>query len=133
MDKNRSEIFGQFCYDDSLTYEELIESEELLVANLESLLKEAGASHLDFTPSGDMLRFQCSMSEHDIGHYRDVAGKIAAVLPDGIRGRLVCLDKYLTPETAFFFFWIDKQGWQEARRAFPVDAPEGLTMWAPAK
>ena len=38
MDKNRSEVFGQFSYDESLTYEELLDVESTLIADLEALL-----------------------------------------------------------------------------------------------
>jgi hypothetical protein len=50
MDKNRSELFAHFSYDDSLTYEALLEAEEELTREVELLLQRAGAAHLDFTP-----------------------------------------------------------------------------------
>lgn len=133
MDRSSSELFGQFSYDEKLTYEELMAHEDVLVAELERLLKSSGASHIDFTPSGDMLRFQCSMEEHDLGLFRSLAAKMCAFLPEGVRGRLICLDKTFRPETAFYFFWVDRNGWQEARRQMPLEAPEGLKVWPPQK
>ena len=93
MDKNRSELFAHFSYDDSLTYEALIEVEEDLTRDVELLLQRAGAAHLDFTPLGDALMFQCVFEAHRPYVYRKIALEIAALLPQGVRGRLLCLDK----------------------------------------
>ena len=43
MNKNRSELFGRFSYDDSLTYETLLAVEENLTADLTALLVRANA------------------------------------------------------------------------------------------
>ena len=95
MDKNRSEVFGQFSYDESLTYEELLDVESTLIADLEALLMRAGATHLDFTPLGDALMCQCAFEAHKLYVYRKIAQEAAALLPRGVTGRLLCLDKSL--------------------------------------
>lgn len=133
MDRSGSELFGQFSYDEKLTYEELMAHEDALVADLESLLKCSGASHLDFTPAGDMLRFQCSMEEHDLESFRLLTARMCSFMPEGVHGRLICLDKTFRPETAFYFFWLDRRGWQEAARKLPLEAPAGLKVWPPQK
>ena len=92
MDKNRSEIFGQFSYDESLTYEELLDVENTLTADLEALLQRAGAAHLDFTPLGDALMCQCAFETHKLYVYRKIAQEAAALLPRGVTGRLLCVD-----------------------------------------
>ena len=92
MDKNRSEVFGQFSYDESLTYEELLDVESTLIADLEALLLRAGATHLDFTPLGDALMCQCAFEAHKLYVYRKIAQEAAALLPRGVTGRLLCLD-----------------------------------------
>ncbi len=84
MDKNRSEIFGQFSYDESLTYEELLDVENTLTADLEALL------------------------------------------PRGVTGRLLCVDKSLA---ALHVYWIQPGQWQEEERPVPVDPPQGLKTW----
>lgn len=130
MDKNRSEIFGQFLYEDSITYDDLMMLEEELVDAIKQILAEAGAQHLDFTPSGDMLCFQCALEEHDLGQYRLLAKKIAAILPPGIRGRLICLDKWFVPDSTFYYFWLKRGEWKEARRSLPENPPDGLRQWS---
>ena len=75
MDKNRSEVYGTFTYAESLTYYDLLETENTLKENLDKLFLGAGAEHLDFTPLGDMLMFQCAFEEYDSDLYRKLADK----------------------------------------------------------
>lgn len=126
MDKNRSELFAHFSYDDSLTYEALLEAEEALTREVELLLQRAGAAHLDFTPMGDALMFQCVFDAHRLYVYRKIALEIAALLPAGVRGRLLCLDKDFT---SMHVFWLRPGQWQEEERPIPVAPPENLKVW----
>ncbi|WP_417292536.1 hypothetical protein [Desulfovibrio porci] len=126
MDKNRSEIFGQFSYDESLTYEELLDVENTLTADLEALLQRAGAAHLDFTPLGDALMCQCAFETHKLYVYRKIAQEAAALLPRGVTGRLLCVDKSLA---ALHVYWIQPGQWEEEERPVPVDPPQGLKTW----
>lgn len=126
MDKNRSELFGHFSYDDSLTYEQLLVVEDALIRDLEDLLLRAGASHLDFTPMGDTLMFQCAFASHKLYVYRKIALEAAALLPQGVRGRLLCLDKDFTSLHAY---WVRPGCWQEEERPVPENPPEGLKTW----
>ena len=126
MDKNRSELFAHFSYDASLTYEALLEAEEELTREVELLLQRAGAAHLDFTPMGDALMFQCVFEAHRLYVYRKIALEIAALLPEGVRGRLLCLDKDFT---SMHVFWLRSGQWQEEERPIPVAPPEGLKVW----
>ena len=59
MGRYQCEMFGRFIYGDILTYEELQDVEALFVPRLEELLQQAGAAHVDFTPTGDILLVQC--------------------------------------------------------------------------
>jgi len=126
MDKNRSELFAHFSYDDSLTYEALIEVEEDLTRDVELLLQRAGAAHLDFTPLGDALMFQCVFEAHRPYVYRKIALEIAALLPQGVRGRLLCLDKNFE---SMHIFWLRHGEWQEEERPVPLDPPQSLKVW----
>lgn len=126
MDKNRSELFGHFSYDDSLTYEQLLDVEAALTSDLEDLLLRAGASHLDFTPMGDALMLQCAFEAHKLYVYRKIALEAAGLLPQGVRGRLLCLDKDFT---SLHVYWIRPGCWQEEERAVPEDPPKGLKTW----
>ena len=85
MDKNRSELFAHFSYDDSLTYEALLEVEENLTRDVEQLLQRAGAAHLDFTPLGDALMFQCVFEAHRLYVYRNPAALPRSFLVPSIR------------------------------------------------
>ncbi|MGE9986551.1 hypothetical protein [Desulfovibrio sp. SGI.169] len=130
MDKNRSEIFGQFNYDESLTYEELLDAENTLTAGLAALLQRAGAAHLDFTPLGDALMCQCVFEAYKLYVFRKIAQEAAALLPRGVTGRLLCVDKSLA---ALHVYWIQPGQWQEEERPVPVAPPQGLKTWrAPA-
>jgi hypothetical protein len=126
MDKNRSELFAHFCYDDSLTYEALLEVEEELTRELEFLLQRAGATHLDFTPMGDALMLQCVFETHKLYVYRKIALEMAALLPEGVNGRLLCVDKDFN---SLHVFWVRPGEWQEEERPVPENAPEGLKVW----
>ena len=111
MDKNRSELFAHFSYDDSLTYEALLEVEEELTREVEQLLQRAGAAHLDFTPLGDALMFQCVFEAHRLYVYRKIALEIAALLE------------------SMHVFWLRPGEWQEEERPVPEDPPSGLKTW----
>ena len=120
MDRNQCEFFAQFTYADHLTYDELLSAESALMARLEEMLPEAGGQHLDYTPLGDMLRCQCAFESLDVGNFRKIAGNIAAILPDGLTGRLLFLDKSLTD---LYLFWLQKGMWQELTWPVPLGAP----------
>ena len=124
MDKNQCEFFAQFTYADRLTYDELLNAESALISRLEEILTEAGGQHLDYTPLGDMLRCQCAFETLDVENFRQIAGDIAAILPDGITGRLFFLDKCLT---ALYLFWLQKGSWKELTWPVPLAAPEDAT------
>lgn len=126
MDKNTSEIFGHFDYDESLTYDELLAIEDSLISEVEGLLQRAGGVHVDFTPLGDTLRFQCAFEEHKLYIYRRIVHLLAEILPKGITGRMLCVNKTLAGQ---HIFWFAPGQWQEEERALPRIAPEGLKVW----
>lgn len=126
MDKNRSELFGRFSYDDSLTYEDLLAVEENLTADLTALLLRADAAHLDFTPLGDALMFQCAFEAHKLYVYRKIALETAALLPSGVRGQMLCLDKDFN---SLHIYWLRAGQWQEEERTVPLEPPPGLRVW----
>ena len=129
MDKTRSEIFGRFDYDDSLTYDELLSLEDSLIAATEDLLTRGGVSHLDFTPQGDALMFQGAFEEHKTYIYRKIAQEIAALIPQGVTVRVLCVDKGID---AVLMYWIRPRQFQEQETLLPGEAPEGLKVWSVA-
>ena len=123
MDKNCSSLFGHFAYAESLTYEALMEAEEHLIEEMETLLARAGAEHPDFTPLGDALMLQCEFEEHRLFVYRKIAMEMAAMLPDGVSGRLLCLHRDFS---AMHVFWLSPGTWHEEDRSLPLLPPQGL-------
>ncbi|MDR1777480.1 MAG: hypothetical protein LBR31_06605 [Desulfovibrio sp.] len=125
MDRNISEVFGQFVYDEALTYEELLAAEQALISDLENLMIRAGARHPDFTPTGDMLLCQCAFESHKLYMYRKFAHEIAGLLPAGVNGRLLCLEKNFN---SLHVYWIQPGQWEEEERPIPFKAPPGLKI-----
>jgi hypothetical protein len=125
MDHNISEIFGQFVYDDSLTYEELLAVEQTLIRDLQNLMLRAGAQHPDFTPLGDMLLCRCSFAAHKLYVYRKFVHETAGFLPKGISGRLLCLEKNFN---SLHIYWIQPGQWEEEERPIPLVPPPGLKV-----
>ncbi|MCX4310608.1 MAG: hypothetical protein OSJ28_10020 [Desulfovibrio sp.] len=125
MDKNRSEVYGTFTYAESLTYYDLLETENTLKENLDKLFLGAGAEHLDFTPLGDMLMFQCAFEEYDSDLYRKLADKCAGFLPAKVSGRFLCLEKNLD---TCDIFWIRHGEWQVMNFELPRKAPENTPV-----
>ena len=126
MEQTSSEIFCQFIYDESFTYDELLQIEENLISSIEDLLHRSGAEHIDFTPLGDTLMLQCAYSEHKIYIFRKLACKLAELLPPKISGRVVCLSHALD---ACQVYWLKHNEWQEQNIPLPETPPEGLRSW----
>lgn len=121
MDKNQTEIFGEFTYAESLTYEELLDIENELIQQIDNVFLDGGAEHLDFTPLGDILMFQCAFECRNLEILRDIAGELASSLPRGVQGRILCLEKDLA---SYHIFWIGHEKWQEKEYPLPVKGPE---------
>lgn len=121
MDKYRSELFGEFHYAEKMTYEELLECEDMLFQELEIILHDGGAQHLDFTPHGDILMLQCAFEFQNPEILRDIAQQIAELLPSGIKARLMSLQKNLATYT---LYWISKGEWREKTYEVPIKAPD---------
>ncbi len=126
MDQTSSEIFGHFLYDESLTYDELLHTEETLTSAIEDLLKRAGAEHVDFTPMGDSLMLQCCCQGHKVYIFRKLACELSEILPPNITGRICCLSHAL--ETCHIY-WLRKNAWQEISHPIPLTPPEGAKAW----
>lgn len=130
MDKNCSELFGNFAYAESLTYEALLAVEDSLIVGMEDLLLRAGAEHVDFTPLGDSLMLECEFEQHKLYVYRKIAMGMAAMLPEGVSGRLLCLHRDFSSLHAF---WLRPGQWMEEERSLPETPPDGLTVHAAAR
>ncbi len=125
MNNDHTEIFGAFEYDESMTYEELLSVEDRFIDELERLLQDAGTEHLEFSPLGDALMFQCAYAGYKLYIFRKLAQEVAAVLPGGISGRIVCLAHNLVDQR---IFWLKRGEWCEESRSIPRAAPGGLRV-----
>lgn len=125
MDKYNTEIFGEFTYPESMTYEALLESESMLLENIDSIMLDGGAEHLDFNPLGDILMFQCAFVTQNLEILRDIVDEIAALLPKGIKGKILCLEKNLT---SYHLFWIERGQWQEYEYNVPSRGPDAAPL-----
>ncbi|MDR1856174.1 MAG: hypothetical protein LBR22_03315 [Desulfovibrio sp.] len=121
MNRYGGELFGRFSYDDELTYEEMTASESALIAELSGLLPLAGAGHVDFSPTGEYLWFQCVFDRPKAYVFRKLAMEMAARAPEGVSGRLLCLDKGLD---TFLVYYVERGSWQEEKVTLPVE-PSG--------
>ncbi|MCR5563140.1 MAG: hypothetical protein K6F46_07200 [Desulfovibrio sp.] len=126
MKNDRTEIFGAFEYDESMTYEELLSVEDRFIEDLGRLLQDACTEHVEFSPLGDALMFQCAFAGHKLYIFRKLAQEVAAVLPSGISGRIVCLAHNLVDQR---IFWLTRGEWREESRAIPREGPEELRVW----
>lgn len=125
MDKYNTEIFGEFTYPESMTYEALLESESMLLENIDSIMLDGGAEHLDFNPLGDRLMFQCAFITQNLEILRDIADELSALLPQGIKGKLLCLEKDLT---SYHLFWLSRGQWQEYEYRLPDRGPDAAPL-----
>lgn len=124
MGRYQCEMFGRFIYGDILTYEELQEVEALFVPRLDELLQQAGAAHVDFTPTGDILLVQCVFEAHKSYIFRKLAQELAALLPQAVRGNLLFLKKDLSVQ---HLYWLEAGCWREEERPLPESAPADLS------
>lgn len=121
MNKNQSEIFCEFTYPDSMTYEKLLEIENLLIDQLDAIFLDSGAEHIDFTPMGDILMMQCAFEIRNLEIFRDISNEIALILPPDVKGRILCLEKNLV---SCHIFWIERGRWQEKEYRLPLRGPD---------
>ena len=125
MDKTLSEVFGEFTYSQSISYEDLLSREQKLLEELDHIFLDAGAEYLDFTPLGDILKLQCGFESHNLDLFQEIAQKIAIIMPGKVPGRLVCLQKNLD---SFHIYWLERGQWREADIDLPSRAPDHLPV-----
>lgn len=102
MGKFRSEMFGHLVYDDSLTYEELMECEQRITSGLSPLLASLGASHVHFEPLGDALFIQCVFAEQEAENFEHLCQSLCELSGSSIEGRVLFVGKELDGLWCFF-------------------------------
>ena len=99
----RYEHFCRLSYDSRLTYEELHEREAALLPDVQDLLETHEAVMVDITPAGDCLHVQWGFADLGPERFRAICTALARLCVDGVRGRLLAVDKD-GPEQLFCAF-----------------------------
>ena len=110
------ELFGHFVYSQDLSYHDLLKREAGLLEALEGVLRGRDAAHIDFTPSGDVLRMQCMFPKPDEALFHAICEEIAPLLGEDIEGRLLFVDKNLSHAG---FYCLAGSAWKETPLSFP--------------
>ena len=115
--KHPCEMYGQLFYGPELTYSDLYEHEHRLVDEVTQFLSANGAMHLDFTPDGDSLRFQCELDAYGEDLFHILSDCLSSMLTENIEGRLLFVDKAALSVVHVYALAHDK--WQEAAIGIP--------------
>ena len=126
MEAMITELFGHLVYAESLTYDELLDREEQLINDIETILEHAEGEHMEFNPLGDALMFQCEFTHHKLYIFRKLACDLVEVLPTGIEGRVLFLSHDLADST---LYWVKPNEWHEDKFIIPLDPPLDSKAW----
>lgn len=95
MARNNCRVYVALQYSLEISYHELHEVEQELIADIQDMLLASGAVHLDFWGYGDALQFDFSLERFEPETIEEIAQEMAALLPADVTGRLVGVDKGL--------------------------------------
>jgi hypothetical protein len=110
-------MYGQLFYAPELSYHDLYEHEHRLLDTVTKFLSANGATHLDFTPDGDSLRFQCEFDIYEEDLFHVLSDGLSAMLTETLEGRLLFVDKATLSVVHVYTLTRDK--WQEAAIGIP--------------
>lgn len=127
MNKFHCEMFGHFIYDESLTYEELLDMEMRLIGDVQLVLERSNAEHLDFTPLGDELMVQCAFDDYAPEVFQEICRTLSPFLHPSVEARLLFVDKHLG---SLRVFHMNCRTWQEHAIELPF-AHEALAEKKP--
>lgn len=111
------EMYGQLFYSPDLSYNDLYAHEHRLIDELTEFLNANRAAHLDFTPDGDSLRFQCELDNYAEDFFHGLADGIMAMLSPEIEGRILFVDKATLG--VVHVYAVGDKDWQEAAIGIP--------------
>ena len=111
------EMYGQLAYCPEMSYTDLYAHERRLVDALTEFLNSMNAMHLDFTPDGDSLRFQCELENYEEDLFHELADGIRPMLTPDIEGRLIFVDKATL--NVVHVYAITQESWREAAIGIP--------------
>lgn len=123
MSTFQCELFGHFTYDESLSYQDLLDMEARFVGTTQELLESHDATRIDFTPMGDSLMLQCALDAYDEDFFSFLCEGLRRNMPSAIEGRLLFVDKRLL---ALHLCHISRDAWKGNN--IPVPACDKLCL-----
>jgi len=118
-------MFGQILYDDNLTYQELLATEQNVKLVVQDTLQKFGAQHFDFTPQADSLLLECLLPVMERQVSRSICDAINRQLGPQVLARFEFVDRQMN-NTVFYFLGRGK--WQE--QVLNIPGPkQALSGW----
>lgn len=121
----RCSMFGHVVYDDTLTYQELLDTEARVTAVMQSALEECGAEHIDFTPQADALLLECLFPDPDRNLGRALCDAVIRQLGSGVLARFLFVDRGMD---SVVFYFLGRGKWREQPLSVPAPR-EALSGW----
>lgn len=118
-------MHGHIMYDDNITYQELMETEERVKVNMRAALEECGGQHFDFTPQADSLLVECVFPEVDREKNRAICDSVIRLFGSTVLARFMFVDKQMD---GVVFYFLGRGKWHE--QALSIPGPkEALSGW----
>jgi len=96
-------LVGEFQFGPEISFERFGELEDALKNAVLELLGGLGATHLEFGPGGDFLRFQSQAPQLAPDELSRACRFFIPLLDAGVKGRVVCVPGGFGDVTAAFF------------------------------
>ena len=119
------EMFAQFSYGPEMSFNELMEAEEILRRSVGEILQEKEAEFIHFEGHGDTLRVQCVFSGFREGLFHSLSERLAPLAKGDIEARILFVDKGLDKLALYF---LSAGQWRESVLDIPPAGPIGERM-----
>ena len=106
-----TELFAHFVYSSTLSYHDLLDSEEELKILFSRLVEDQGGEFMHFEAMGDGLRAQCVFAAYDEEIFHALCDAIAPAMNDEVEARLLFVSKDLEE---LHLYIVSGHKWQEA-------------------
>ncbi len=118
-------MFGHILYDDSLTYQELLETEARVMAVMRAALEECGAHHIDFAAQADSLLMECVFAQVDREINRTLCDAVIRHFGSSVLARFTFVDRAMD---SVVFYFLGRGKWKEQALSVPTPK-EALAGW----
>ena len=116
MPFHKIELFGHVVYSPDLSYHDLLAKEETVKASVQAILEKAGGEFIHFEAFGDMLQFQCVLTEESEAVFHAICDDLAPNTKNDLDVRILMVDKKLN---TLYYYSIADGRWQEAYLGLP--------------